>query len=84
MNEKHCYDLLGGQALDALDAEDRALALAHLEHCPQCRDGCAELRNTLHRCFGTALPQRAPSPLVRTQFLEIGRASCRERVCCKV
>lgn len=69
MNEKHCYDLLGGQALDALDAEERAHALSHFAQCPECCDECGELRHALHLCFGATLPQRAPSPLARTQFL---------------
>lgn len=69
MNEKHCYDLLGGEALDALDAEERAHVLSHFAQCPKCCDECGELRHALHLCFGATLPQRAPSPLARTQFL---------------
>lgn len=65
------HALTGPYAVDALDAEERALVERHLDACPACRDEVRELRETAARLAATtAVP---PPDRLRSRVLaEIG------------
>lgn len=65
------HALTGPYAVDALDADERALVERHLESCPACRDEVRELRETAARLAATtAVPP--PDRLRSRVMAEIG------------